>query len=88
MERVELLMDEFFTNLKYAKRILSCKGWIMERTNEGRVIIVIKKRMADGRKKFVLKFEHDINSLEDVCYVGDMLKNMEHHLSRIATLNC
>jgi len=88
IERVELFMNEFFRNLKYAKRIISCKGWIMERTNEARIIILIKRRMTDRRKKFVLKFEQDINCLEDVWYMGDMLNNMEHHLSRIATLNC
>ena len=88
IERLEVLMDEFFANMKYAKRILSCKGWIMERTNEVRSIILIKRRMADGTKKFVLKFEQDINSLEDVWYLGDMLKNLEHHLSRITNLNC
>ena len=81
-------MDEFFTKLKYAKRILSCKGWILERTNEVRSVVVIKRRMADGTKKYLLKFEKDINSLEDVRYLGDMLKNLEHHLSRVANLNC
>ena len=88
LQRVEVLMDEFFKNLKYAKKIISCKGWIMERTNEARVIILIKRRMPDGTKKFLLKFEQDIQCMEDVRYVGETLTNMEHYLARIAILNC
>ena len=87
-QRIELLMEEFFTNLKYAKKFLSCKGWIMERGKDLRSIILIKRRAENGTKKLLFKIEQDINSLEDVRYLEKMLQDLAAHLSKIAHLHC
>ena len=87
-QRIEVVIQDFFLNMKYAKKVLSCKGWIMERGHEVRSIVLIKRRMADGTKRFVLKVEQNINSFEDVQYLEAMLKDLEHHLSKIVHLNC
>ena len=86
-QKTELVMEEFFNSMKYAKQFLICKGWILERTNELRIIICIKRRMQDGTKKFVLKFEQDINSLEDVRCIENITEHFEHFLSKKIHLN-
>ena len=87
-EWIELVMEDFFVNLKYAKKVLSCKGWIMERGNELRSIVLIKRRLQNGTKKFLFKIEQDINCLEDVCYLEKMLKDLDAHLSKIVHFHC
>ena len=88
IKKIDVVMEEFFTNMKYAKQVLNCKGWIYERGNEVRSIILIRRRMDDGTKKFVFKVEQDINSLEDVRYLEIMIKDLEHYLSKLVHLNC
>ena len=82
-EWIELVMEDFFANLKYAKKVLRCKGWIMERGNELRSIVLIKRRVQNGTKKFLFKIEQDINCLEDVYYLEKMLKDLDAYLSKI-----
>lgn len=86
--RIELVMEDFFANLQYAKEVLSCKGWIMERGNELRSIVLIKRRVQNGTKKFLFKIEQDINCLEDVRYLEKMLTDLDVHLSKIVHLHC
>ena len=85
--RIELVMEDFFANLQVVKTVLSCKGWIMERGDELRSIVLIKRREQNGTKKFLFKIEQDISSLEDVCYLEKTLNDLEAHLSKIVHLH-